>query len=97
MYSPVNRSKASGGSGEYVTQGGGIPPPCARATKLAMTVTVKTMDVQRCVCRIQMFHFTGTSFRRRAPEADRACVQGPGNLRRAPCPPGLTTSKGLSD
>jgi hypothetical protein len=30
--------------------------PIAMATKLAMTVSVKTMDSQRCVCRIQMFH-----------------------------------------
>jgi len=43
-YRPVNRSKASGSSGEYVTQGGGVPSPCAMATKLAMTVTVKTID-----------------------------------------------------
>jgi len=48
-YSPVNRSRNSGGSGEYVTQGGGAPPPSAMATKLAMTVTVKTMDVQRWI------------------------------------------------
>ena len=61
MYRPVNRSKASGGSGEYVTHGGGIPPPCARAMKLAMTVTVKAMATQRCVCRIHLFQFNGTS------------------------------------
>jgi len=46
-YRPVNRSMASGSSGEYVTQGGGVPSPCAMATKLAMTVTVKTIDSQR--------------------------------------------------
>ena len=28
------------------------PAPCARATKLAMTVTVKAMDTQRWICRI---------------------------------------------
>jgi len=44
-YKPVNRSKKRGGSGEYVTHGGGAP--CARATKLAMTVTVKAMDTHR--------------------------------------------------
>src|SRR5215475_2216122 len=60
-YRPVNRSKASGSSGEYVTQGGGIPLPCARATKLAMTVTVKAMDTQRWICRTHLFQFTVTS------------------------------------
>src|SRR5262245_5865079 len=60
-YRPVNRSKASGSSGEWVTQGGGIPPPRARATKLAMTVTVKAMDTQRWICRIHLFQFNGTA------------------------------------
>src|SRR5439155_17791748 len=61
-YRPLNRSKASGSSGEYVTQGGGIPPPPrARATKLAMTVSVKAMDTQRWTCRIQLLQFNGTS------------------------------------
>src|SRR5262245_34146167 len=56
-YRPLSRSNASGSSGEYVTQGGGIPRPCASATKLAMTVTVKAIDSQRCVCRIHVFQF----------------------------------------
>ena len=34
-----------------------MPPPCARAMKLAMTVTVKAMDTQRWICRIQLFQF----------------------------------------
>jgi len=62
-YRPVNSSKASGSSGEYVTQGGGVPPPFAMTTKLAMTVTVKAMDSQRWVCRTHSFQFTGTSKR----------------------------------
>lgn len=49
MYRPVSLSKASGSSGEYVIQGGGIPPPRASAMKLAMTVTVNAIDTQRCV------------------------------------------------
>jgi hypothetical protein len=60
-YRPVNNSSASGSSGEYVTQGGGILPPCASATKLAMTVTVKAMDTHRWICRIQLFQFNATS------------------------------------
>src|SRR5262245_7323809 len=31
------------------------------ATKLAMTVTVKAMDTQRWICRIQWLQFNGTS------------------------------------
>jgi hypothetical protein len=47
-YRPVNRRKARGGSGEYVIQGGGVPP-CIRASamKFAMTVTVKMIDIHR--------------------------------------------------
>jgi hypothetical protein len=45
MYRPVNRSSASGNSGEYVTHAGGCPRVIA--AKLAMTVNVKTMDTQR--------------------------------------------------
>jgi hypothetical protein len=44
-YRPLNRSKARGRSGEYVTQDGGVPRD--RAMKLAMTVTVKAMATQR--------------------------------------------------
>jgi hypothetical protein len=29
--------------------------------KLAMTVSVKIMDTQRCVCRTKLFQFNGTS------------------------------------
>jgi hypothetical protein len=43
-YSPVNRSNASGSSGEYVTHGGGIPPTSHMATKLAVTVSVNAID-----------------------------------------------------
>ena len=45
MYRPLKVSNASGSSGEYVTQAGGVPR--ARTTKLAMTVTVKAIDSQR--------------------------------------------------
>lgn len=45
MYSPVSNSNASGSSGEYVTHEGGVPNDMA--AKLAMTVDVNTMDVQR--------------------------------------------------
>jgi hypothetical protein len=45
MYRPVSNNNASGGSGEYVTHAGG--GPADMATKLAMTVAVKAMDVQR--------------------------------------------------
>jgi hypothetical protein len=68
MYRPENKSRASGGSGEYVIQGGGVP--CDKATKLAMTVTVKAMDSQRWVCRIQWFQFNGVSSEHE-PEVDR--------------------------
>jgi hypothetical protein len=44
-YRPLNRSNASGRSGEYVTHAGG--GPCVIATKLAITVNVKAMDSQR--------------------------------------------------
>jgi hypothetical protein len=44
-YSPVNRSNASGRSGEYVTHGGGVP--WDRAMKLAITVSVNATDTQR--------------------------------------------------
>jgi hypothetical protein len=57
----VNRSKARGSSGEYVTHGGGVPAPLARATKLAMTVIVKTIDIHRWICRIHLFPFNVTS------------------------------------
>lgn len=72
MYSPVTISKASGGSGEYVIQGGGIPPPCASAMKLAMTVVTKKMDTQRCVCRIHVFQFTADLSKNSARNAMRA-------------------------
>ena len=45
MYSPVNSRNASGASGEYVIQAGGVPRDSAM--KLAMTVTVKMMDNHR--------------------------------------------------
>jgi hypothetical protein len=61
IYRPVNRSNASGNSGEKVIQAGGCPCPKPRATKLAMTVIVKTMDTQRWVCRTELFQFNGTS------------------------------------
>ena len=60
MYSPVKSSKASGGSGEYVIHGGGVPPRDS-ATKLAMTVTVKTIDIHRWICRIHAFQLNETS------------------------------------
>src|ERR1041385_8801604 len=58
-YRPVNRSNASGNSGEMVTQAGGCPRVIA--TKLGMTVNVKAMDSQRWVCRSHLFQFNGTS------------------------------------
>jgi hypothetical protein len=59
-YSPLKTSNASGSRGEYVTQAGGVPR--AMAKKLAMTVAVKRMDSQRCVCRNHAFQFTVTSY-----------------------------------
>ena len=47
------------------------PTPCAKATKLAMTVTVKAMDSQRWICRTHLFQSNGTSSEDE-PEADRA-------------------------
>src|SRR5260221_2304377 len=44
------------------------------ATKLAMTATVKAMDIQRWICRTHSFQFTGTSSEDE-PKADRAHVQ----------------------
>jgi hypothetical protein len=41
----VNSRRANGSSGEYVIHAGGVP--CVIATKLAMTVKVNAMDVQR--------------------------------------------------
>jgi hypothetical protein len=58
-YRPLNRSKARGRSGEYVTQGGGVPR--AMAMKLAMTVTVKAIATHRWACRIQLLNFNQTS------------------------------------
>src|SRR5262249_17136661 len=46
-----------------------------------MTVTVKTMDSQRCVCRIQWFHFTASSS---PPRADSRLLARP--RRSARCP-----------
>jgi hypothetical protein len=46
-YRPLKRAKRAAAEASTVTQGGGIPPPCARAMKLAMTVIVKAMDTQR--------------------------------------------------
>jgi hypothetical protein len=60
-YRPVKSRSASGRSGEYVTNDGGFPPPWARSTKLAITVNVKAIDVQRWSCRILLFQFTGAS------------------------------------
>jgi hypothetical protein len=41
-------SRKSGSNGEYVIKGGGIPPPLIpNATKLAITVSVKRMDIHR--------------------------------------------------
>lgn len=67
----MNRRKARGSSGEQVSQGGGVPRPCADTTKLAMTVTVKATDTRRWICRMQLYQFKGASFRDE-PEADRA-------------------------
>jgi hypothetical protein len=46
-YKPVNSRRKRGGSGEYVTQGGVWPR--IRNAKLAITVSVKTMDNQRWI------------------------------------------------
>jgi len=47
MYKPESSIRKSGGSGAYVTHGDGSPGLIALAAKLAMTVSVKTMDSQR--------------------------------------------------
>src|SRR5262249_49679775 len=61
-YSPVSRSRKSGGSGEEGTQAGGCCPcPKAKPTMLAMTAAVKAMDIQRWLCRTHLFQFIGTS------------------------------------
>jgi hypothetical protein len=54
MYRPLNSIKASGGSGSKYTHGAGCWP-IPKAMKMPMTMVVKTMDSQRCDCRIQLF------------------------------------------
>ena len=71
-YRPVNRSTASGSNGEYVNHGGGVPPR-DKATKFAITVTVKTIDTHRCNWRIPLFQLTAHSPR----QFERAYRQSP--------------------
>src|SRR5262245_26524073 len=42
---------------------------CTMATTLTMTATVKAMDSQRCVCRINLFQFIGYSLPKKRDEA----------------------------
>jgi len=58
-------SKMSGSSARRPTQTAGSFCPMAKIlTMLTMTATVKAMDSQRCICRIQLFQFKGSSYQR---------------------------------
>jgi len=57
-YRPVNRSKASGSNAKAPNQA--VYFPCDTATPLTITAAVKTMDIQRWVCRIHLFQLKGS-------------------------------------
>ena len=52
IYSPLKSSKNNGRSGEYITQAGGWPK--AMVAKLATTVSVKMIEIQRWACRMDL-------------------------------------------
>jgi hypothetical protein len=58
-YRPVNSCKTSGTTAKRPTLE--VYFPCATATMLTMTATVRAMDSQRWVYRTHLFQFIGTS------------------------------------
>src|SRR5215218_5958969 len=68
------------------------------ATKLAMTVTVKTIDSQRWICRIDVFQFNETSFETSRRATRRISVRSRHELfqlREELLPSGVGAAKGL--